>query len=196
MARSRADADYDEYDDRPRPAAGGGGNTAVKIIAIIAGVFVVLCLVCGGVIFLIVRETTKAAASMQSQVMGQLDKMQAEQAKRAAEMEKSDKSVSKLAAEQFIAEVKARRYDPAYQMTSSAYRKQTSRKEFETFVTRNFTALSAGGFLMEDPSALDQGTTFVFTRHAPTRDGIMNVSVTVVKEAGSWKVDDLSVTKN
>ncbi|MFL5340834.1 MAG: hypothetical protein ACJ8F7_11860 [Gemmataceae bacterium] len=195
MARSRSDADYDDYDDRPRQPA-GGSNTAVKIIAIIAGVFVVLCLVCGGVIFLIVRETSRAAANMQSQMVGQLDKMQEAQAKRAAELEKSDKAVSKQTAEQFMTEVKARRYDPAYQLTSDAYRKRTTRKEFEAFVTKNFAALTAAGSLMEDHFAADQGTTFVFTRHAPTSDGIQNVSVTVVKEAGAWKVDEVSVTKN
>ncbi len=197
MARSRLD---DEYDDspRPRPAANGGGNAAVKIIAIIAGVVVILFLGCGGLIFLGCYSMKRSVDKMQQQMFSQMDKMQEEQKLRQAGAQNSDKTLSKQAAEKFLAEVKARRYDAAYQLTSVAYRKDNTKKEFQDYVTKHFEALTGtgGSPLREDFSAPDQGTTYTVTRKAFVSGSFVDVTLTMIKENGGWKVDQLRVGKD
>jgi len=198
MARNRPD-DYDDRDyddDRPARQTSGGGGSAVKIIAIIGGVLVALFVVCGGLIFGGCYLMHRSVQNMQSQMVGQLDKMQADNEKRMEAAKNSDKSLSKVAAEKFLAEVKAKRYDAAYQLTSQSYRKGTTRKEFQDYVTKHYDALIATSPMQEDFFAPDSGTTYVVTKKGRDAGAFVDVKLTMIKEGGGWKVDQINVGKD
>src|SRR5260370_11931293 len=94
------------------------------------------------------------------------EKMQVGTQKKRNPAKNSDKSLSKVAAEKFLAEVKARRYDAAYLLTSQDYRKGTTKKEFQDYVTKHYDALTGFGPVTEDAFATDTGTTYTVTKKA------------------------------
>jgi hypothetical protein len=178
MARSSPDDDDRDYDDaRPLPPQGGGGGTAVKIIAIIAGALLLVFFACTGLVVYGCYSLKKAGENFISDVE-----------KRQKELEKSDKRAASKFGESFIQELKAKRYDAAYKMTSADYQKGTTRKDFETFVVKNQEALTGFGSFQEDFLAPESGSTFVLTKL-----GQGNPKMTVIKDGNSWKVDKLTV---
>jgi hypothetical protein len=198
MARNRPD-DYDdrEYDDdRPVRQTSGGGGSAVKIVAIIAGVVVILFLGCAGIIGGCFYWAHRTATKSMENMFSQMDKMQEDQKQRQAAAANSDKSLSKQAAEKFLTEVKARRYEPAYQLTSQSYRKGTTKKEFQDYVTKHYEALTATSPMQEDFFAPDSGTTYVVTKKGRDAGAFVDVKLTMIKEGGGWKVDQINVGKD
>jgi hypothetical protein len=187
MARSPQEDDRDFRDERPPQS--GGGNTAVKIVAIIAGTVLFVFVACTGLVFLGCYTLKKGV----ERVGETIEQAQADMEKRQAELEKSDKRHSAKFAESFLQELKDLRYDAAYQKTSEAYRKGTSRKDFEAFVAKNQEALTGFGSLSEDAFAPDMGTTFVVTKVAHVTGGFKDVTITVVKDGNGWKVDKIGV---
>lgn len=185
MARSPQDSDDRDYEDdrpapRPTPPQGGGGKTAVMIIAIIAGTLLVFFFACAGLLAYGCYSFKKGVERFGESIKSGMEQRQ-------AELEKSDKRAASRFGESFIQELKGKRYDAAYKMTSAEYQKSTSRKDFETFVTKNQDALTGFGSFSEDFSAPESGSTFVLTKLG------RNAKMTVIKEGNGWKVDKLTV---
>jgi hypothetical protein len=77
--RRRNHDDYDDLDDRPRRRKkSSGDNTAVKVIAIVGGVFAVLILACAGAWYFFIYSVAKSVDNTQDRFWQQVDKMQEE----------------------------------------------------------------------------------------------------------------------
>ena len=211
MARSRRFEDDDEEDDRParrsrRDEPAPGGNTAVKVIGIIGGVLVVLFLVCGGLAYYVFWSTKKAvnevgqdmakrADKMQEETRLQADKMAEENRLRQKELENSDKQVSLRAAEAFVQELRGRRTDAAYDLTTVAYQQRVTREEFAELLERFKDELGTGVPLSADIFAPEKGPSFSYkkTLLKPVGRGFLEMLVTMVKVGTSWKVDQFTI---
>jgi len=89
---------YDDRDDYDAPPASSGGATAVKILAIIGSVFLVVVIVCGGLgafgIYMVVSAADRARQDLQKQ----LDKaMQGEQQRQRDLMQQRQRDMFKNA---------------------------------------------------------------------------------------------------
>lgn len=200
MARSRRFEDDDEDDfparrsRRDEPPA-SGGNTAVKIIGIIGGVLVVLFLVCGGLVYYVFYSTKKAVNEVGQDVAKRVDKMAEEARAREKELENSDKSVSHRAAEAFVQELKGRRTDAAYDLTTAAYQKRVTREEFATLLEQYKDQVGTGVPFTKDFGAPDMGTSYSYkkTLHNLKGGGFLEMLVTMVKVGTAWKVDQFTI---
>jgi hypothetical protein len=181
MAHSRDDMrDDGDDDDRPRRRPRGGsdpGNTTVKIIAIVGAVVLAVVVVCGGLVAVAVYSVSKA--------MSNVGKDMQQFVKEASRWQEAQD-----AAETFLRELRRNDYDRAYDLTSKAYRARTSRKALEEYVAKRPAVRSSSAMLVpHNPGLGSKRITFKFSDAASGR--LVNVSVVVVDEDGSWKIDDL-----
>jgi hypothetical protein len=192
MPRSRRSDDFDDDDfdaPRPRRRPQSSGGTGVKIVAIIFGFFLVIVLMCGGLIYYMVYSARKTVDRMQDDVQKMAQEHQAKEAN-------SDKGRAQRAADAFIQELKGRRIDAAYRMTSSTYQKQTTLNEFRALVTQSGDVLQRAMPFLPDVFAPDTGPTYVFTQKLAVPRGFSDISVTVTKEGAEWKVDQFRVDRD
>jgi hypothetical protein len=153
------------------PERKSGGNTALIIVLVIGGVFLVAIAVCGGLGFLFYRSVAPAMQSAMAQV-GEM----------AAAMGEP---------EVFMQEIAAGQLDAAYGRTSKDYQKRTKVEDFKKFVDANPALKSASRFA-SNQSYTPQRTTVHYTLN--TADGkSVNVTVQVVKEGEQWRVDSVTV---
>jgi hypothetical protein len=191
MPRSRQSDDFDDDDfDRPsRRRPPSGGSSGVKIVAIIFGFFLVIILMCGGLGYYMVYSARKTVDRMQDDLNKHMQERQAAEAN-------SDKGKAQRVADAFIQELKGRRIDAAYRMTSAAYRLRVSPDEFRALVTQSGDVLQHAMPFLPDVFAPDMGPTYVFTQKLPGPRGFTDVSVTVIKEGAEWKVDQFRVDRD
>jgi hypothetical protein len=204
MARSRHRDDYDdeydedEYDDederpRRRSSAESGGNTAVKILAIIGAVVLGIVLVCGGLAFYAFRSAQQGLDQMQVEVAARQEQMRREQQERERKEANSDNGRSEQFANAFLQEVKGNRADPAYRMTTAAFKARVSQDAFKTLVQKSAGPLNLSLPVSADLFAPEAGAVYSF--HGPVMDNrrVLNLSLTVVKEGNDWKVDQFAL---
>jgi hypothetical protein len=191
------DDDRDPPSRRSRPQPKAGGNTAVKIIAIIGGIFVVICLMCGGLIWYAVHSAKKAADETRQDLVKHVEQNQKDFNKRVDEDRKqranSDKALSEKAAEAFFQELKGRRVEAAYKMTTAAYQGRVTQEDFASLIEANSQALQQVALLNSDIFAPDSGTTYQYSKNAVIRAKRIVISVTVIKDGATWKVDQFSI---
>jgi outer membrane murein-binding lipoprotein Lpp len=182
MARSRDDVrdDYDDEDERPRRrrrAESDQGNTSVKVMAIIGAIVLGVLVVCGGLAAVVaysVSQAVKGVSTSMQQLAKEVGRWQ----------EAQD------AAETFLREVRRNDYDRAYELTSKAYRERVTRKGLEEYVAKWPAIRSSNATLVpQNPGFGGKRITFKSLDAATGRP--VNVSVVVVDEDGSWKIDDL-----
>jgi hypothetical protein len=201
MARRRfEDDDYDRPSRRRRSEpSNDGGNTAVKIVAIIGGIVLLFALICGGLVGYGIWSARKAADEASREFAKtadkQLDKMAEEQRLREKERESSDRAVSLRAAEAFSQELKGRRVDAAYALTTVEYQRRVTRAEFAELLDQHKDELNTGLPFREDIFAPEQGTSYIYKRNLFARGGggFLELSITIVKVGNTWKVDQLSI---
>src|SRR5262245_33023721 len=190
MPSSRRSRDFkdDDFDDWPRrrPPSSSSG---VKIVAIIFGFFLVIVLICGGLVYYMVYSARKTVDRMQDDLQKMAQEHQAKEAN-------SDRGKAQRAADQFIQEVKGNRIDAAYRMTSAAYQKRVTPEDFRALVTQSRDVLLRAMPFMPDVFAPDTGPTYVFNQKLAGPRGFSDISVTVIKEGGEWKVDQFRVDRD
>jgi hypothetical protein len=231
MPRHDDDRYTDEY-DRPRrrpPASDNGGSIAVKILAILGAVAMVVVLVCGGLLYYVfysikqgaqhVSESVSQAVEQQKEQFErdqqEIRKRFEEEQKKAAEQrakeeqlrkeqqaraqeEHKQKVAEKRKATQFanafITEAKAGRTADAYAMTSAAYRKRVSQAQFNELIREHTNTLGALR-LFRDVVIVehDLEPPFTYSETRAAQGGFKKVEVTVAKEGGDWKVDQLFI---
>ncbi len=194
--RQPRDGDDDnDFEETPRPRAKpAGGNTAVKVLAILGGVLVVITLICGGLIFMVYRSVARGFNDVQQQMQQDMQKNAArrgeEQKQQEAAAANSDKVKATAAAEAFIQEVKGGRAGAAYRMMSADYRRRTTEAEFAKLVAANSAGKGSTSPVRADLFAPDSGTTYTFEVWA----GFKTVKLTAIKENGAWAIDVYTVT--
>ena len=185
MPRRDYDDDDDRDDDRPRrrpryePRPSSGGNTAVKIIAIIGGVILTIVLVCGGTVYFAVNRFFKFGEES-------IAKMQEQQ-------KNSNRAKSQAAADTFIRNLKAKRFDEAFQMTTANCRKKHANPvALEEFVKDNPKIKDVNMLIPKDFG--ENATIYNFEDTMFAQGGGFNkLEVTVVLEGADWKIDRLEI---
>jgi hypothetical protein len=168
---------------------GGSDNTAVKIIAIIGGVIVVIVLSCGILGYFGIKAMKETVGKTMETFEAMMQDMQQSQA----------------AADKFLTEIQTGNLEGAYQSTTEAFKKRMSRKEFDELVKKHPA-------LKEPPTnmGMDQSTpmapptspqalpsSYRYQYHAQSKDGkeSLDLTVGVTKEGGQMKVDQLTIKK-
>ena len=164
-------------------------NTAVKIIAIIGGVVVVVVLTCGIVVyfgFKMVKETV-------GKTMETLEAMS------------QDVMQSQAVADSFLTEIQTDNLDGAYESTTEAFKKRMPRKDFDDLVKKHPALKEPATNMGMDsntpmapptsPQALPNNYRYKF--HAQSKDGKDSIDITIAvnKEGGAMKVDKLTIKK-
>jgi len=197
MARPRLNDDYDEFDDRdegqrPMPDVSKGMST-VTIVAIVGGVVLTIALMCGGLAFYAIHSVFKTAEGFQDKVAEQFEKIQKEQEKQREEQENSDKEKSRQFANTFVQELRGKRGEAAYAMTTAAYQKRVSLEQLKELMTKQAAVLGRFTGFFADVLAPNKGTAFTFSETIAAGGKPRKLSVTAVKEKEAWKVDQLAV---
>src|SRR5882672_10371016 len=107
---------------------GGSDNTAVKIIAIIGGVVVVIVLSCGVLFYFGIKAMKEMAGEFKETV---------NKAMETAEAMAADMQQSQAAADKFLTEIQTNNLEEAYQSTTETFKKRMSRKEFDELVKKH-----------------------------------------------------------
>lgn len=189
--------DEREYMRSDYRGRGSGNKTVWVILGIVGGVVLLVLLACGGLIYL--------AANAVRSTMEQFREF-AEEAQQAAQ----DMQNSHQAAEQFLRDLQASRPKAAYQSASNRFRERWTQEEFEAFVGKH-------PGLKQRPKARDPGQPRAVPpgmgpamdlqlissqrdlhryRYRPAFDPEgegLELTITVVKDQGIWKVDDIQV---
>jgi hypothetical protein len=178
---------------------GGSDNTTVKIIAIIGGVIVVIVLSCGVLGYFFVKSMKEMAGGFQETVN------KARETSEAAEAMAQDTEQSQVAANSFVRDLQTNNLDRAFESTTEDFKKRMTRKDLDELVKRH---PSLTGGLITPPTPIDIPTvpppspqtlpsTYRFRYEASGKDGKgkIEITVTVAKEGGQMKVDQLAVTK-
>jgi hypothetical protein len=191
--------DDDEDDEVARP---GLTNTQVVVLAL-AGVCVSALLVCGGGAIYVYRSMVKGVDEVRQQAAVSAEKArelaeeaaerhEQEQARQKREAEASDKGQATKAMEQFIADLKADRVEPAYDQTTADFQKRVPLAEFQKLAAVVGSKDAQHLHMQADFNAPASGSTYVFDNLG----GFVTVKVTVVKDLGGWKVDRFTATKS
>jgi hypothetical protein len=183
---------------------GGSDNTAVKIIAIIGGVVVVIVLSCGVLGYFIV----KAGREMAGELKETMNK-----AMETAEAMAQDMQQSQMTANNFVRDLQTGNLDIAYESTTGEFKKRMTRKDLDELVKKHPSL--KGGLItppqidhqagiagMEDgatppmsPQALPSLYRYRYEASEKDGKGKLKLTVTVVKEDGQMKVDQFTVKK-
>jgi hypothetical protein len=168
---------------------GGSDNTAVKIIAIIGGVIVVIVVSCVGLGYFGI----KAMKETVGKTMEALEAMTA------------DMQQSQAAADKFLTEIQTNNLEEAYQSTTEAFKKRMSRKEFDELVKKHPALKESPTNMGMDPTTPMAPPTspqalpnsYRYQYHTQSKDGkdSLDLTVAVSKEGGQMKVDHLTVKK-
>jgi len=162
-------------------------NTAVKIVAIIGGVIVVIVVSCGVLGYFLIR-TGKETMEKAMETVGAM-------------------AESHAAADRFLTYIQMSDLDSAYQLTSDIFKKRMSRKEFDDLVKKHPALKEPATNMGMDvntpgvqvPSTTPQAgqSTYGYQYHAQSKDGkdSIDFTVTVTKEGGTMKVDQLTIKK-
>jgi len=165
---------------------GGSDNTAVKIIAIIGGVVVVIVVSCGVLGYFGIKAMKEMASGFE------------ETLKQFAE----DAQQSQKAVDTFLADIRADKLDSAYQSTTKEFKERLSQKEFEELIKKH-PALkerptSSINMNPQNPPVSPQAfpSMYQYTYKAQGKDGKdkIDIAITVEKEDGKMKVDQLTIT--
>jgi hypothetical protein len=169
-------------------------NTAVKIIAIIGGVIVVVVLTCGVVGYLIFKAGKEAFQETVGKTMETLEAMA------------QDLQQSQAAADKFLTEIQSNDLDGAYQSTSESFKKRMPRKDFDDLVKKHPALKEPATNMGMDqkiqpmappPSPQALPSTYRYKFQAQSKDGkdSIEITVTVSKEGGTMKVDQITIKK-
>jgi hypothetical protein len=192
------------------PRQNAGNDTAVKIVAIVAAVLLVIFLVCSGIVFAVsllikkswdqnvqafVERADEQAEKAQAWHQQNVERAQAEWAKQNAA-----RNDGKQFAESFLTALREHRFADAYRETTASFQKQySSEQELEQFALSH-TALSRAAMLMDDnfaqQGAIRQQFFFTTTEGEMLDMKLVKVVVAVVKEGLNWKADELSISEN
>jgi hypothetical protein len=169
---------------------GGSDNTAVKIIAIIGGVIVVIVVSCGVLGYFGIKAMKETVGKTME----------------ALEVMTQDMQQSQAAADKFLTEIQTDNLEDAYQSTTEAFKKRMSRKEFDELVKKHPALKEPPTNMGMDPNspmmapptspqALPNSYRYQF--HAQSKDGkdSLDLMIAVTKEGGQMKVDQLTVKK-
>jgi hypothetical protein len=96
---------------------GSGGNTLVIVLCVIGGILVVGLVVCGGLGYMLVRNMQPMMQKMEEMT--------------------EDVVKGQQTAEAFLSDLRDKRWDDAYQMTSAEYQKKISREDFEKLLRKH-----------------------------------------------------------
>jgi hypothetical protein len=169
---------------------GGSNNTAVKIIAIIGGVVIVVVVSCGvlGYFFIKAMKETVGQAMEGMQEWAQ------------------DMEQSQAAADQFLKEIQANDLEAAYQSTTEQFKKRMNRKDFDELVKKLPAFKEPHTGLGPDPTAPMVPPTsrqalpsnYRYQCQVRSKDGkdSLDLTIAVSKEGGQMKVDQLTVKKS
>lgn len=157
---------------------GSGSSSALTIFLVLAGIFVLMILVCGGLVY------------MGFQAM----KPMAEMAKGMVE----DMRNSGVAAESFLADIKADRLDAAYNATTAAFKTRMLRPQFDELIKKQPALKQPHQTLgMDMNQAGNQAQPFpmgVFRyRYRTAGEKPLEFTISVVKEDNALKVDQFTV---
>ncbi len=173
-----------DYED----TGGSGSRTAIMIVGIVGGVVLAFLLVCGGLVYLGIRAFKETMQPMMEGVKEIVE--------------------SQGVADEFVANIRANRLDAAYQSTTENFKKGMSRKAFEELVQKH-PELKQQAFAQDfDPRqgpGQPQGQPQIKAFSGPYRYRFSvqgkddkesaEFTVTVAKENGVLKVDELTVFK-
>jgi hypothetical protein len=172
---------------------GGSDNTAVKIIAIIGGVVIVIVVSCGVLGYYLVKTGVSAFKETVGKTMETLEAMS------------QDMQQSQAAGDKFLTEIQTDNLEEAYQSTTEAFKKRMSRKEFDELVKKHPALKEPPTNMGMDPttpmapptSPQALPSTYRYQYHAQSKDGkdSLDLTVAVTKEGGQMKVDQLTVKK-
>jgi hypothetical protein len=161
-------------------------NTAVKIVAIIGGVILVIVLSCGVLIFFIVQAGKKMVNDLEGTF------------KEFAE----DARQSQKAVDSFLSDVRAGKLDNAYESTTREFKEHMSRAEFEDLVKQHPALKERATLHIDMNSPNPAGApgfpgTHDYSYRAEGKDhkNKIEFTVSVEKEDGQMKVDQLTITK-
>jgi hypothetical protein len=160
-----------EADDDYVPEKKSGGNTALIIVLVIGGVFLVVALVCGGLGYYAFRSFSQV---MQT-AMAQANEMMAAMAE----------------PELFFQDIAAGSLDAAYGRTSKGYQARTKLEDFKKFVETS-KLKNATSRIASNQNYTPQRTTAHYTVTAADGTSV-SLTIQVVKEGEQWRVDSLTV---
>jgi hypothetical protein len=168
---------------------GGSDNTAVKIIAIIGGVIVVIVVSCGVLGYFGIKAMKETVGKTMETLEAMTQDMQQSQA----------------AADKFLKEIETNNLEGAYQSTTEAFKKRMSRKEFDELVKKHPALKESATNMGFDPttpmapptSPQALPSSYRYQYHAQSKDGkeSLDLTVGVNKEGGQMKVDELTIKK-
>jgi len=161
-------------------------NTAVKIVAIIGGIVLVIVLSCGVVVLFVVQAAKKMASDFEGTI-----KEFAEDAKQ-----------SQKAVDSFLADIRAGKLDNAYESTTREFKERMSRAEFEELIkqhpalkekpTVNINMNSPNVGAPNFPGGMHE---YSYKAEGKDHKNKIEFSLTLEKEDGQMKVDQLTITK-
>ena len=176
---------------------GGSDNSAVKIVAIIGGVIVVIVVSCGVLGYFIVKAGREMAGEFKETVSKAME---------TAEAMAQDTQQSQMAANNFVRDLQTGNVDIAYQSTTEEFKKRMTRKDFDELLKKHPSL--RGGLITPPQIEMDEGapppmspqalpSSYRYRYQASEKDGKENVklTVTVIKEGGQMKVDELTIKK-
>jgi hypothetical protein len=146
-------------------------NKTLLIVSIVAGVVLVIVLVCGGVGYFAIQAISKVASSAMEMVQ--------------------DVQSGRVAGEDFLSDVANDRLEAAYGRMTAAYQKGRSLDEFRKLidqspVLKTHTSRTQSGITVTPPKVVIQATL-----NRPT--GASACTLQVIKEGEQWKVDQFTV---
>jgi hypothetical protein len=159
-----------EADDDYVPEKKSGGNTALIIVLVIGGVFLVVALVCGGLAYYGLRSFSQVMQTAMAQV-GEMTAAMAEP-------------------ELFFQDIAAGNLDAAYGRTSKAYQGRTKLEDFKKFVETNKLKNATSRFA-SNQNYTPQRTTAHYTVTAADGTSV-SLTIQVIKEGEQWRVDSLT----
>jgi hypothetical protein len=182
----------------------GSDNTAVKIVAIIGGVIIVIVASCGVMGYFLIKEGTKAFQETMGKTLEAVEEMT------------QDMQQSQGIADSFLVEIQTDNIEGAYQSTTEAYRKRMSQKAFEELVKKHPALKEPPVNMGLDPNSpivppiaapagpngapsTRQATTntYRYRFHVQSKDGkdSIDLMVGVKKVEGELKVDEFTIKK-
>jgi hypothetical protein len=166
-----------------------GSNTAVKIVAIIGGVIVVIVASCGVLGYFGIKAVKETVGKTME----------------AVEAWSQDMMQSQAEADHFLNEIQTDNLEGAYQSTTEGFKKRMTQKAFDDLVKKHPAlkepatnkGVPPNSQVSPPTSPQNLPTTYQYQYHAQSKDGkdSIDVTLTVNKEGGAMKVDQLSIKK-
>jgi hypothetical protein len=160
-----------EVSEMSREAESTSSNkTVLIIVAIVAGVLVVMVAGCFGLGYLFIRAVTPAISSIMQMA--------------------SDEQRAPQVGQAFLADISTDRLDEAYAWTSHAYQQRQDREAFSKFVAK-YPALKKSTASMGTKQTAPARYTIHYTASGP--EGSVSTTIVLVKEEDEWKVDQFTI---